>query len=292
MFLKPYRSLLLDDPTKSHYAWLQKDIEQAPQTIVTSLTQHVENIESKLVEYHVAPSLKLVVSSEKPPDVSFKFSGKSDFIFRDLAFGIAIVKTLLDKQNFINFFETIKVFFDKLLIIDSFLNNQVNKDFERFYIPAHVRSYHQSFVIGLKPEASTIHDIEYVDIFLDDNHAIIPTKKPLNLCPEVVNRTGISIRFYLNPVEALFKLQNETVNCSSVGDDNYIYNTITDNSHIMRTTFVANSTEYYFETYYKDIDSVLIKYLESYKEKLTARLGYEPEVINKDILNIIDMVAI
>lgn len=290
MFIKPYRSLLLEDPTKSHYAWLEKDIEQAPQNILTSLTEHVDNIQSDRIGYHLAPSLKLVISGEKLPDISFKFSGKADFIFRDLAFGVAIVKTLLDKQKFHNFFETIKVFFDKLLIIDYFLHNKVNNDFERVYIPAHVCSYHQSFVIGLNPQASSIHDIEYVDIFFDDNHTIIPTEKSLSLCPEMTSRTGISLRFYLKPTDALFNIKKEIVNCSSV--DDVLYNTINDSSKLMRTTFMTNSMEYYFETYYKDIDSLLIKYLENHKDQLATRLGYTPDTIDKDILKIIDMVAI
>lgn len=290
MFIKPYRERFLDDPTKNHEAWLQKDINKAPHNIVTSLKDHVENIKSDRIEYHIAPALKPVIGSQKPADVSFKFVGESDFILRDLAFGNAIVKTLLDKQGFNDFYETIKIFFNKLLSIDYFLNGTMNNDFERIYIDAHPISYHKSFVIGLNPEASTIHDIEYVDIFFDDYHDIIPTNQALSLCPEFVARTGISLRVYLKPTDALFKIEKESVNCSSVDDG--LYNTINDTSKFMRTTFIANSLEYYFETYYKDIDSVLIKYLESYKEKLTSRLGYEPEVINKDILKVIDMIAI
>lgn len=291
MFIKPYRSLLLDNSIKSHTAWLDKDIASVPPYIMTSLLEHVDNIKSDSIRYHITPVLKQLVSRKKPPDVSFKIAGTADFMLRDLAFGETIVKSLLEKQMFDDFDDAIKSFFDRLLSIDHFLNGRINRDFDRTYMEGNVR-YHKSFVIGLIEEASSVHDIEYVDIFFDDQHGIIPTTKPLNLCPEVVSRTGISLRFYLNPADALFKLERETVNCSSVGDDDYIYNTITDNSGIMRTTFITNSTEYYFETYYKDIDSVLIKYLENQKEKLTARLGYEPRLIDKDILKVIEMAAI
>jgi hypothetical protein len=291
MFIKPYRPLLLDNSIKSHKAWLDKDIASVPPYIMTSLLEHVDNIKSDSIRYHITPVLKQLVSRKKPPDVSFKIAGTPDFMLRDLAFGETIVKSLLEKQMFDDFDDAIKSFFDRLLSIDHFLNGRINRDFDRTYMEGNVR-YHKSFVIGLIEEASSVHDIEYVDIFFDDQHGIIPTTKPLNLCPEVVSRTGISLRFYLSPADALFKLERETVNCSSVGDDDYIYNTITDHSAIMRTTFITNSTEYYFETYYKDIDSILIKYLENHKEKLTARLGYEPRVIDKDILKVIEMAVI
>lgn len=291
MFIKPYRNLLFDNSIKSHEAWLQKDIAAAPPYIMTSLLEHVANIKSDSIRYQLSPVLRQPVTGEKAAAVSFKIAGSVDFILRDLAFGETIVKTLLEQQSFDDLNNAIKSFFDKLVSIDYFLHGRINSNFDKTYLNVNKR-YHQSFVIGLIAEASSIHDIEYVDIFFDDNHDIIPTNKKMSLCPEVVSRIGISLRFYLKPVEASFKLDHETVNCSSVGDDNHIYNTITDTSHIMRTTFEANSTEYYFEAYYKDIDSVLIKYLESKKDKLSARLGYEPEVIDKDILKVIDMVVI
>lgn len=291
MFLKPYRTLLLDNSIKSHKAWLDKDIASVPTYIMTSLLEHVDNIKSDSVRYHVAPVLKQVLSQKKPPDLSFKISGMANFMLRDLAFGETIVKSLLEKQMFENFDNAIKSFFDRLLSVDHFLNGRINRDFDRTYMEGNVR-YHKSFVIGLTEDARSIHDIEYIDIFFDDNHAIIPTTKQISLCPEVVSRTGISLRFYIKPVSASFKLERESVNCSSVGDDNYLYNTIIDKSHIMKTTFITNSIEYYFETYYKDIDSVLIKYLENHKEKLNARLGYEPSVIDEDLLKVIDMIVI
>lgn len=64
MFLKPYRTLLLDNSIKSHEAWLDKDIASVPTYIMTSLLEHVDNIKSDSVRYHVAPVLKQVLSQK------------------------------------------------------------------------------------------------------------------------------------------------------------------------------------------------------------------------------------
>lgn len=286
MFIKPYRNLLLNDPIKSHAEWLRKDMESAPKLLLKSFTAHVEGIESDTIQYHLAPVFKQVISGKKPADVSLQFSGSADFILRDLAFGETIVKSVMSKTNKPNINDAADIFFEKINSIYLFLHGIDNRSFGRDYM-----TYHKSFVIGLNPNALSIDDIAYVDVFLDTKHDAIPTTKQLNLCPEVVSRVGVSLRFYLNENRSSFRTKQETINCSSVGEGKY-YNTITDTSTAFCTTYTLNSKEYHFEMNINDIDGVIVKYIEAHKELLSQRLGYAPDFIDRDILNVIDMIVI
>ena len=285
MFIKPYRHLLFDNSIKSHEAWLQKDMEAAPQELLQSFVSHVEAIKSDTIQYFIRPVLKQMVSGSKPTNVSLQFSGTKEFILRDLAFGETIVKSLLGKKLDKEINEYINIFFDKLNTVDYFLNGTHNRDFNKNYM-----RYHKSFVVGLKPQATSIDDIEYVDVFFDDKHDAIPTNKKLSLCPECVTRKGIALRFYLQSAAASFRTKTETVNCSSVGDGSQ-YNTITDVSGF-NSTYILTSTEYYFDMDINDMDNVMISYIEGHKDLLSNRLGYMPDIIDKDILKVIDMVVI
>lgn len=286
MFIKPYRNLLLNDPVKSHAEWLRKDMELAPKKLLQSFTSHVESIESDTIQYHLAPVFKQVISGKKPADVSLQFSGSSVFILRDLAFGETIVKSIMAKINKPNINDAVDVFFEKINSIYLFLHEIDNRSFGRAYM-----NYHKSFVLGFKADALSINDIEYVDVFLDTKHDAIPTTKQLSLCPEVVNRVGVSLRFYLNQREASFRNINETVNCSSTGYGSK-YNTIADDSKSFNMTYALDSQEYYFEMDINDIDGAIIKYIEAHKELLSKRLGYVPNVIDRDILKVVDMIVI
>ena len=285
MFIKPYRHLLFDNSIKSHEAWLQKDMEAAPQELLQSFVSHVEAIKSDTIQYFVRTVLKQMVSGVKHTDVSLQFSGTQEFILRDLAFGETIVKSLLAKKLDKEINEYINIFFDRLDTVDYFLNGTHNRDFNKNYM-----RYHKSFVVGLKPQATSIDDIEYVDVFFDDKHDAIPTNKKLSLCPECVTRKGIALRFYLQSSAASFRTKTETVNCSSVGDGSQ-YNTITDVSGF-NSTYILTSTEYYFDMDINDMDNVMISYIEDHKDLLSNRLGYMPDIIDKDILKVIDMVVI
>lgn len=152
-------------------------------------------------------------------------------------------------------------------------------------------NYHKSFVLGFKTDALSIDDIEYIDVLLDSKHDAIPTNKQLSLCPEVVGRVGVSLRFYLNQNTSSFRTQQETINCSSMGYGSK-YNTITDNSNSFNMTYALDSQEYYFEMAINDIDGAIIKYIEAHQDLLSQRLGYVPKTIDRDILNVIDMIVI
>ena len=286
MFIKPYRHLLFDDSLKSHTAWLQKDMATAPQELLQSFVSHVEAIESDTIQYFVRPVLKQMASGSKHTDVSLQFSGTPEFILRDLAFGETIVKSLLAKKLGKEINEYINIFFDKLNTVDYFLNGTYNRDFNKNYM-----RYHKSFVVGFKPQATSMDDIEYVDVFFDDKHDAIPTNKKLSACPECVTRKGIALRFYLQSAVASFRTKKETVNCSSVGDGSQ-YNTITDISGAFHSTYILTSTEYYFDMDINDMDNVMISYIENHKDLLANRLGYMPDIIDKDVLKVIDMVVI
>jgi hypothetical protein len=41
-----------------------------------------------------------------------------------------------------------------------------------------------------------------------------------------------------------------------------------------------------------DMDNVMISYIEDHKDLLANRLGYMPDIIDKDVLKVIDMVVI
>lgn len=286
MFIKPYRNLLLNDPVKSHAEWLRKDMESAPQALLQSFKDHVEDIESDTIQYHLTPVFKQVISGKKPADVSLQFSGSSDFILRDLAFGETIVKSIMSKSNKLNINDYVDIFFSKINAIFSFLHGIDNRKFGRAYM-----NYHKSFVLGFKPDALSIDDIEFIDVLLDSKHDAIPTNKQLSLCPEVVCRVGVSLRFYLNQNTSSFRTQQETINCSSMGYGSK-HNTITDNSNSFNMTYVLDSQEYYFEMDINDIDGAIIKYIEAHQELLSQRLGYTPVVIDRDILRVIDMIVI
>lgn len=283
MFIKPYRLSLSDDAHKSSEAWLMKDMDAAPPHILESLTSHVDSIVSdRNITYFITPVFRQIISRIKPPHVSFKYSNSADFIFRDLAFGETITKSMLAVQLFNHLDDALHHFFNKLLSIDYFLTGQIQHAFDRTYMDSNVR-FHKSFIVGLNSDAKSVHDIDYVDILFDDQPDIMPTDKSPNLCPELVKRIGISLRFYLQPNDASFKTVQENVNCISVRDEASI---------LMNPVFNVNSMEYYFETYYQDIDSVLIQYLNANKELLANRLGYEPNIIDKNVLNVIDMITI
>jgi hypothetical protein len=282
MFLKPHREPLHSDSIKSAEAWLVNDIESAPLNISESLREHVKGIKSDHIEYFITPVRKSIVGGTTPPDVSFKFSSANDFIFRDLAFGDAIVESILTINNIHNSKETVKYFFDKLLHVDHFLNGKLNRNFDQIYERSN-SPYCKSFVLNLNDNAKTIYDIDYLDIFFDDRKDIVPTCKVNNLCPELISRNGIALRLNFNSDNNLFDLKNERVMCQNASSIS---------EAVLRPSFCVDSSEYYFEAPYNNIDLAIVQYIKFYKEKLTNVLGQEPAVIDQNTLKLVEMVMI
>lgn len=292
MFLKPYRTLLTRDPEDSKQAWFRQDMEIAPINIINSLRTHLKTISSDVIEYHLAPIKRNIVSGKMPANISFKYADSESFILRDLAFADTIANSFLTKHISETVDEYIQVFFNRLKHIDYFLTANKNPDFNRKAYHGEER-YHKSLVINLNKDAATVHDIDYIDIFLDDQHDVIPTNVKRSLCPEIVQRVGIALRIYTTLVESSFEIQKESsVNCSTVGNDGSLYNTISETSKYVNTTFDLASKEYYFKHYCQDMDSVFVEYLKYHKDLLIKKLGYEPTVIDKNTLNLIDMIVI
>lgn len=291
MFLKPYRTLIAKDAEDSQQAWFQQDMKAAPLHIISSLNEHLKTIQSNNIEYHLTPVRINGVTGKKPSDVSFKYSGCDNFILRDLAFGTTITNSLLNFYTDMDIDQYIQLFFKRMINIDYFLKGINNPDFNRVRYHGESR-YHQSFIIGLQEDAKSIYDIEYIEIFLDDLHDIIPTNVKMSLCPEVIQRVGISFKVYMNPINASFEKIKETINCSNICCDGSRYNTINETSRHMATTFDVNSVEYCFQHQVNDINNAFVSYLSANKDLLVKRLGYNIDSVDINTLNLVDMIIV
>lgn len=277
MFIKPNR-----EPIDDYFAnnqellvrsCLQREMRDAPKSIIKSLKKHCSE-----------HNINIVPVINKSVGISFQFSGHSDFIVRDIGYSSLLVKTLLDLKFENGFYSTIRSICKKLSIIEHFIYSDKPAFFSEVMTTSFANGYSRSIVVGLKKKTSSIHDIEYVDIYFDSKPDVVPihstasTKNTTMYYRETkeikeVKRTGLSLRLYLTPVPATYHLQREFQHCSSTYGD----------------VVKVDSYERHLALYYRDIDSILIQYLEYNRPALEQRLGHGITVVDKDIFNIVEM---
>jgi hypothetical protein len=277
MFIKPNR-----EPIDGYFgnnqdllgrSYLQRDIRDAPKGIIRSLKKHC-------AEHHI----NIVPVINKSVGISFQFSGHSDFIVRDIGYSSLLVKTLLDLKFENGFYSTVESICKKLSLIEHFIYSEKPAFFSEVMTTSFANGYSRSIVVGLKKGTSSIQDIEYVDIYFDSKPDVVPihstasTKNKTMYYRETkevkeVKRTGLSLRLYLTPTPATYHLEREFQHCTSTYGD----------------VVKVDSYERHLSLYYCDIDSLAIKYIEYNKPELEQRLGFSISVVDKDILNVVEM---
>jgi hypothetical protein len=181
MFIKEYRKPLSENANNSKKIWLKNDLKNAPSFII-------ENLHAYLQYRNINPYISNATS------VSFQYANSNSFIIRDIGHFSLICEKLLDKKFASGFQNTINSFSERVSVIDDFLN-----PFKSYFndLKFNRNTYHKSIVIGLNQCASSIEDIDYVDIYFDTDPYLFVTNKPIEPKilekPHTVHRRGVLI---------------------------------------------------------------------------------------------------
>lgn len=276
MFIKSYRKPLNSNSELNRQLWLEKDLQTAPSSVVNSLKTYFEHLNTNIV-----PVI------QKATGVSLQYSGYSDYLIRDIGFASVFVNSLFDLKIQGGFTSKLNSVLAKLTMIDKFLNETKSSTFSAILSRIH---YQKSIVIGLKRDSDSVNDIEYIEIRYDDRpDAVVSTKPFESKNPATLQRVGVKIRLYLEPEDTNYMINRERLNCISSGDDGERTNTLSDVNREKYSEYILESTEHHLTAYYDDIDSLMIKFLEVNKRKLSAKLGYNVEYIDQSVLDLIDM---
>lgn len=283
MFIKPYRSPVSSNSEINRKKLFEKDLWFAPEEFAISLRLHYLEHQSK----------QLVPILRNATGVSFQYSNSFDYIIRDIGYASFLIKTLLDPKFKKGFNHTVDSIFQKMDTIDKFLMppDLQNSTISMLLDLNNKTDYDKSIVIGLKPDSQTIYDIEYIDIFYDTKSDAVVCNKILSKRKEIerISRVGVSLRLYLEQDKSDFSIVKETHNCVLSDDDGNSLSMIRDASNVLCSQYVLDSTEYNFVANPNHVDNLAIRYLEKKIKLLSKRLGYTVDVINKDILDLIDM---
>lgn len=276
MFIKSYRVPLNSISELNRQLWLEKDLDTAPASIVKSLKTYLGHLDTEIV-----PVI------QRATGVSFQYSGYSDYLIRDIGYATVLINSLFDLKIKGGFNKTLDALLKKIMRIDNFLNDTKLSTFYDILSRIH---YQKSIVIGLKRGSDSVNDIEYIEVRYDNKEDAVASTKPFEVKkPSTLQRTGVKIRLYLEPEDASYVVNRERLNCISSGDDGERSNRLSDINREKYSEYILESTEYHLTAYYDDIDSLLIKFLDGNKSKLSAKLGYQVEYVDQNVLDLIDM---
>lgn len=284
--MKPYRSHASHMNGMHPKDWLQRDLDLAPPQLVASLREHYHRLNTDLY-----PFLNTATS------VDFQYADSDEYIFRDLGYASVIMKTLLDFKIKGGFTNRIDSIVNKIAHVDKFIG--VN-DGGLFYQIRSRQTYTRSIVIGLKNGADCISDIEYIELRYDNKSDIIPFQMPLDKkfpirtkrtgvklkltdCEhQVVKRTAVKIRLYLELIPASYFVKKESVNCiNSINFDSI--------KPGQRSDYLLESTEHHLTGYHEDVDGFVLEFMDLNRDRLSQKLGYTITDIDKNMLDVIDM---
>lgn len=282
MFTMEYRKPLAKLGQESRQLWIERDIKQAPSFLVQDLINMLDT-----------PSITPVYS--RSTGVSFKYSDSNDFLIRDVGQFSVLTKKLLDTHFKYGIRESLNKLTKQLIPIDNFLHPE---NISVFYdMLFELTRYYKSVVVNLNPSATTVHDIDFIDIYYDSHYILLPSgEKPfVKKGPMFTRRTGVWFRVYMKPEDCSFFIHEEKLNCvaqypheESIREDI----PITDITKKKNSQYLVASTEYHFKFHYDDFDSVFMLFLDSKKKELSKKLGYEVTVVDKHMLDLINMTLI
>jgi hypothetical protein len=282
MFVMEYRKPLSELGQDSRKLWLEKDIAASPSFLVNDLL--------KIFNHHdITPFFS------RSTGVSFKYSDSDTFLIRDVGQFNTLTKKLLDPHFKYGIRDSLNTLTPKLMNIDNFLKPDM---ISGFYDMLFDRSrYYKTVVVNLNPAATTIHDIDFLDIYYDSHYSLFPSaNKPFSKKgPTYTNRIGVWFRIYLKPEACSFSVHKENINCMAQHPlDETVREDIklTDLNKKKTSQYFVNSIEYHFKFHYDDFDSALILYLDSKRDELSKKLGYEVTVVDRHMLDLINMTLI
>jgi len=282
MFTMEYRKPLAKLGQDSRQLWIERDIKQAPSFLVNGLMTLLET-----------PSITPVYS--RSTGVSFKYSDSEEFLIRDVGQFSVLTKKLLDSHFKYGIRESLNKLTRCLMQIDSFLYPE---NISAFFDMLFERSrYYKTVVVNLNPSATTIHDVDFIDVFYDSHYSLLPSgDKPfVKKGPIFTRRTGVWFRVYMKPEDFSFSVHQEKLNCvtqypheESIREDI----PITDITKKRNSQYLVTSTEYHFKFHYDDFDSAMMLFLDTKKDELSKKLGYKVTVVDKHVLDLINMILI
>lgn len=277
-----YRKPLAELGQDSRKIWLEMDIMKSPAFLVKNLVNMLDT-----------PSITPVYS--RSTGVSFKYSDSEEFLIRDVGQFSVLTKKLLDPHFRYGIRDSLNRLTKKLMSIDNFLYPE---NISCFFDMVFERTrYYKSVVVNLNPAATTIHDIDFIDVYYDSHYSLLPSgNKPfVKKGPVYTRRTGVWFRIYMKPEDCNFSIHEEILNCvaqypheESIREDI----PISDITKKRNSQYFVNSTEYHFKFHYDDFDSAMLLFLDSKKDELSKKLGYEVTVVDKHMLDLINMTLI
>lgn len=268
MFTKPYRTPLHKNEDASAELWVNHEVEVADPALVKSLQSYLNNLSITTPPRRTSTTL------------SFKYENTSDYIFRNIAYEHVVTNTLLNTLFEDGFNLTLNKIIKRIDVIERFMNNsstisQLLND-----------GSNKSMVITLKPNAKSISAISYIDIFYDNLPNILILDKPIgNSIQKERIRNAASFRLHMKPTEAKFSINKESNHCIFSIEHELSVNL--DNKRFSQ--FKLDSTEYNFELYYNDIESLVLKFLQGCEEHLSKKLDYTVTEVDQSMIDLIDM---
>ena len=279
MFIKPYRPPVCDLSMDNRKLLLEQDLNNAPDYLVNALQGYFKEKKISAV-IHAGMS------------VSFQYSDSTDYLVRDVGHSSLLLKELLDKKFSQGYQNQLDSYTSQLLAIDNLLNPEMSSIFNG--MEQNRTDYRKSIVVGLDPLSDNIEDIDYVDMFYDTNPDLFVVESTAAIKAGVkhIKRTGISFRIFMKKQKAKFSLNTEIHRCVETGDTGIRDSKVVDSTKSRLFRYTVDSKEFKFEFCYDDFESSLILYLNTQKEKISKLLGYEVKVVDKQVLDLINMIII
>lgn len=282
MFTMEYRKPLSELGQDSRKLWLEKDIAASPSFLVNDLIK-IFNTDD------ISPFFS------RSTGISFKYTDCENFLIRDIGHFNRLTEQVLDPLFKHKFVDSMNRLTPKLMNIDDFLKPDT---ISGFYDMLFNRGrYHKRIVVNLNPSAQTIYDVDCIDIYYDSHYGLFPSQdKPFSKKgPTYTNRIGVWFRIYLKPEACSFSVHRENVNCmAQYPMDEPIREDIKliDLNKKRNSQYFVNSIEYHFKFHYDDFNSALILYLDSKKDELSKKLGYDVTVVDQHMMDLINMTLI
>lgn len=279
MFIKPYRPPVCEFSMENRNLLLEQDLKNAPAYLVNALQGYFKDKKISAV-IHAGMS------------VSFQYSNSTDYLIRDVGHSSLLLKELLDKKFSQGYQNQLDSYTSQLLAIDNLLNPEIPSIFNG--MEQNRTEYRKSIVVGLDPFSDNIEDIDYVDMFYDTKPDlfVIESTSAIKVGVKHINRTGISFRIFMQKQTARFSLNTEIHRCVETGDTGIRGSKVVDSTKSRLFRYAVASKEFKFEFCYDDFESSLIIYLNTQKEKISKLLGHEVKVVDKQVLDLINMIII
>jgi len=279
MFIKPYRIPMHNNSVQNRHSWLRHDIASSSEKFFDSLHRHFISHGNT-----IGPVIN------KGIRVSFQYAGQDDYILRDVGFATFIIKSLIDTKIPEGLNQKVDSILNHIAILDKYLTRNSKKEKEFILLPNRT-SYTKSIVIGVNPETDSVLDIEYVDVFFDNQPDLVTEGIKVSTIrqPEHLSRLGFSVRINLKNSHSNYREEKETVTAILCRDDGWSNSTVSDSRDNAFDHYIVDSSEFYYETSIHGLDGLTTDYLNAHIDLLNERLGYSVKTVSKDILAVVNM---